>query len=81
MNITVGTMSAAFSISTGISESRVISDPRSRIASEAIHGMVTRWKNSPRLASTKLKLWATSAPNESFTAGTSSSSVPLFRRH
>ena len=41
-----------------------------RMATEMIHGMVTRWKNRRRLAKKKPKLSDSTSPNDNFTAGT-----------
>ncbi len=56
MNITIGTMSIAFSASTGINDSRGICEPMSRITRDRIQGTVTRWKKRRMLAKKKPKL-------------------------
>ena len=69
MNITVGTISSAFSTSTAIIESWFSKLPITRMASEAIQGIVTRWKKRRMLAKKKLKLSDSSAVNDSLTTG------------
>ena len=70
MNITVGTTSSAFSTSTASIDSWLSALPTRRMASETIHGIVTRWKKRRRLAKKKPKLSDSTALNDSLTTGT-----------
>ena len=64
-NMVAGMTSSTFSIRPDISVGSVTAETAMRSSSDRIHGMVTRWKNSPRRAKKKPKLSDRISPTES----------------